>query len=197
MPSIRGKGVRYLLWLCFCAATAPSLGGCSYSAEDSWKICCSLHIVGDETSSPAAQKTIIDWERRTTFGGDGVADRSINWSRPPYYSWTKNQIASAVTDFLAANPGARASDYLLSLGMTCRSATIAPKANVTRCEIELPVWVECSSLNIFFPGGAPVPEELRKPISALLDVSVEVSASSFLDSSARVVRVPGGRLCHR
>jgi hypothetical protein len=191
-----GKVIRYIVRLCVWAGTVISFGGC-YNAEDSWKICCSLHIVGDETSSPAARKTIIDWERRTTFGGDGVADRSINWSLPPYYSWTKNQIASAVTDFLAANPGARASDYFLSLGMNCRSGTITPEADATRCEIELPVWVECSSLNIFFPGGAPVPEELRKPISALLDVSVEVSALTFLDGSAQVVRVPGGRLCHR
>jgi hypothetical protein len=154
-----------------------------------------LHIVGDETSSPAGQKTIIDWQRETMFGGRGSAG-DMNDSNLPD-SWKKRQIKPAIADFLVGNPGARASDYFLSLGMTCKPATAASRDGVTRCEIELPIWVECISKNLWFPGGAPVPKELRKPIPALLHMSVNVSTVAMLDVSTRVEPIPGGRLCHR
>jgi hypothetical protein len=42
-----------------------------------------------------------------------------------------------------------------------------------------------------------VPKELRKPIAAVLQMIIDVSASNILDSSVQVVPFPGGRLCHR
>jgi hypothetical protein len=191
----REKVIQYLVWLCLGTSAVFSLAGC-YNAEDSWKICCRMLITGDETTSSAGRKAIIAWERGTGFSGDGKESVWIDWSRPPYYTWKKNKIASDLTDFLVSNPGAKAGDYFVGLGMTCRhNASIGN--DVTRCETELPVWVECASMNVYFPGGAPVPEELRKPIAALLAVSIDVSASEFLDTSTRVLPVPGGRLCHR
>jgi hypothetical protein len=186
--------IRYIVRLCFWAGAIISLGGC-YSAEDSWADCCSLRIIGDETSSPAARRTIIDWQQLTFFGGNGSGVDANNTNLPG--SWKKRHINQAVTEFLASNPGARASDYFLGLGMTCRPVTTVPNDGVTRCEDELPIWIMCRSRNEFFPGGAPIPEELRKPMSALLRVSVDVSASAFLATSARVIAAPGGRLCHR
>ncbi len=111
-------------------------------------------------------------------------------------TWKKRRIESEVVDFLARIPGARATDYFVGLGMTCRPV-IGPEHGVIRCEIELQLWAECWSRNMFFPGGAPVPEELRKPIPALLRMSVDVSASTIREPSTRVLPVPGGRLCHR
>lgn len=187
--------IGYFAGLCLWAGTALLLGGC-YNAEDSWKICCRLHIVGDETSSPLARRTIIDWQRQTQFDGTGGSYELVDSPRSPHHSWKKQQIEVGISDFLAGNPRAPASDYFLILGMACRPATTR-KDDATRCDIELPIWVECASLNQFFPGGAPVPEELRKPIPALLRVTVDVSASTFLDTSARIAPLPGGRLCHR
>jgi len=187
--------IRYLAWLCAWTGAVISLGSCHYSAEDSWADCCGLHIIRDETSSPAARRIIIDWQQLTWFGGNGSAVDANNTNLPG--SWKKRQITQAVTEFLAGNPGARASDYFLSLGMTCRPGTTVPNDGVTRCEDELPIWIICRSRNVFFPGGPPVPEELRKPMSALLHVSVDVSVSALLAASTRVVAVPGGRLCHR
>jgi hypothetical protein len=183
--------IRYLIGICAWAGGVLSLGGCSYSEEVAWRECCYLHIVGDETSSPEGRKTIIEWDRGTTFGGDGV------W-RPPVGGgrWKKQQIASALTDFLAGNPGSRPSDYFASLGMTCRPAG-NPKDDLTRCEIDLPVWVQCTVMMSWPFYAATVPKELRKPIPAILHVSVSASASPVLDTSAQVIPVPGGRLCHR
>jgi hypothetical protein len=43
----------------------------------------------------------------------------------------------------------------------------------------------------------PVPKELRKPIAAILQMTIDVSASDILNSSVKVVPLPGGRLCQR
>lgn len=185
--------IRYLAWLCFWMGAVLSLGSC-YTAEDSWKICCRLLIVGDETSSPAERRAIMEWQRLTAFREDGS---SVDVSNANLPGATKKQlISSSLADFLAGQPGSRASDYFLGLGMMCRFG-IAPKDDVTRCEIDLPITIKCASLNMFFPGGAPVPEELRKPMPALLRVSVDVSAATLIDMSTRIVPVTGGRLCHR
>jgi hypothetical protein len=187
---------RYLSWLRLLMAAAFPLAGCHYTEEQSWSICCTTMIVGDETASPPGRQTIIGWVRRTGFSGTGKADEWVNSSLPPFYSWKKNKIASDLADYLAGNPGNPASAFFVSLGMTCRRKA-ATNDDVTRCDVELPTWVECLSMNIYFPGGPPVPEELRKPLPAVLHVSVDVSASAFLDTSARLQPIPGGRLCHR
>jgi hypothetical protein len=128
------------------------------------------------------------------FGGGGSASDMNDANLPG--TWKKRRIESEVADFLARDPGARASDYFVGLGMICRRVAILEEG-VARCEIELQIWAECWSKNIFFPGGPPVPEELRKPLPALLRVSVDVSASMIREPATQVLPVPGGRLCHR
>ena len=186
--------IRYLVWLCVSVGAVLSMGGCHYSEEDSWKICCLLHIVRDEAPSPAGHKTIIDWQRLTLFAGDGSASDGNDTNLPG--SWKKRRIEWEVSDFLVRNPAARGADYFVELGMTCRPGTVSQEA-VTRCEIEMQIWAECWSKNIFFPGGAPVPEGLRKPFPALLRVRVDELGSTVREPFTQVLPIPGGRLCHR
>jgi len=171
-----------------------SLGGCSYSEEDSWKICCNLYIVRDEADTPG-RKTIIGRQWNTWFEGDGVAkDLGVdsNFSN----SWKKRQIKSALTAFQIDNPGAPASAYFASLGMTCRPTATSPQDGAVRCEIELPVVIKCGSW-VDIPFAAPLPKELRKPLPATLSMGVEVSNSAVLDVFTRISPPLGGRLCHR
>ena len=134
------KMIRCLMGICAWAGAVLSLGACHYDEGQSWRECCFLHIVGDETSSPVGRKTIIEWVRGTNFNDDGVLMLAVG--RGP---WKQPQIASALADFLAGNPGTSSSDYFASLGMTCRPA-ITPKDDLTRCAIDLPVWVECTTM---------------------------------------------------
>jgi len=184
-----------LRWLHTVATLAAALvvASCSYSEADSWKTCCLMRIVGDESSSSPSRQTLVEEGQRTLFNGDGAAFNSVDRSRFAYAS--ENRLALAIADFLKAHPEARASAYLVSLGMTCGPAP--GEGGVERCRIELPVRVQCGSLNIFFPGGAPVPRELREPIVARLAVSIDVSGSAFGDTFTRILPAPGGRLCHR
>ena len=177
-------------------AAAFPLARCHYTEEQSWSICCTTMFVGDETASPPGRQTIIGWLQGAGFSGTGKERKGTDLSGPPYHSWRKNKIASDLADYLAGNPGSPASAYFASLGMTCKRKA-ATDDDVTRCDVELPTWVECLSMNVFFPGGAPVPKELRKPLPAVLHMSVDVSASAFLDTSAQLQPIPGGRLCHR
>jgi hypothetical protein len=170
-------------------AAALLVASCSYSEDDSWQVCCLMRIVGDESSSSPSRQMLVESEQRTLFNADGVAFDST------YYSGKRKRIASAIDDFLKAHPEARASAYLASLGMTCGPAP--GEGGVERCRIELPVWVQCGSLNIFFPGGAPIPKELREPMVAHLAVSIDVSGPAYGDTFARILPAPGGRLCHR
>jgi len=79
--------------------------------------------------------------------------------------------------------------------MTCTPSG-GSKADPTRCEVELSVWARCvAKLSVLFPS--PVPKELRKPIAAVLQMTIDVSGSDILGSSVQVVLYPGGRLCHR
>ena len=182
---------RWSVWLHVWVGIALSLGGCHYTEEDSWQICCNLHIVGDETSSPAARRTIIEWVSKDGFSSQGELNDWVGWDR-----WPKERISSGYARFSAANWDAQAADYLRTLGMTCRPEQPSAEGKVL-CSIELPVWVECTSMNIYFPGGAPVPKELRKPLPARLDLSVAVRWSSILGLSVQIFPIPGGRLCHR
>jgi hypothetical protein len=153
-----------------------------------------LVIVPDETSSSPARNTVLDWQQFTLFRSDGSAVDYDNTNLPR--PWKKRQIAAAIAAFLADNSGARASDYFMGLGMACRPATL-PKSDMTQCDIELPILAECVSLNVFFPWGAPIPAELRKPIPAFLQVRIDASASTVLGTTTRIVPASGGHLCQR
>lgn len=186
---------RYPALLGLWVVAALALGGCHYCEEESWKICCFLHIIRAEASSPASHAVIIAWQGRTLFSDNGLAS-DANDSKLSY-SWKKGRIESEVADFLTRTvPETPASAYFAGLGLTCRRLTAA-QDSATRCEIDMPVTAECWSRNLFFPGGAPLPKELRKPFHAVLRVGVDVSASTVRDVYTQVFPVPGGRLCHR
>ena len=110
--------------------------------------------------------------------------------------WTKQEILSAMNKFLTAQPKSRPSDYFQGLGMTCRPAPSAV-VDVTQCEIEVPIHVQCFSTNEWKPWGSPLPDELQKPLPAQLRLQADVSRNALLDVDVRVLPVPGGRLCHR
>ena len=184
---------RTLIQACALATIALSLAGCVYSEEASWRDCCTLSVVTDEPSIPPGQKPMIDWLKATRFAGDGSASDSPAVGRD---SDKVRRIKAGITEFFVSNPGVRAHEYFLSLGMTCRPAVFAPRVETTRCEIDLPVWVKCQSKNML-PGVVPPPKEFRKPIPALLRLSLDVSDRTVLDVRTRIDPVPGGRLCHR
>jgi hypothetical protein len=175
-------------------AVAISSAGCHYTEEDSWKICCNLYIVRDNTSASPGRKTIIGWQWNTWFEGDGAA-KDLGGGSSFSDTWKKRQIKSALTDFQIDNPGAPASAYFASLGMTCRPAATPPQDGAVRCEIELPVVIKCNTL-VDIPFAAPLPKELRKPLPATLSMGVEVSNAAVLDVATRIPPLSGGRLCH-
>ncbi|MEI9898892.1 MAG: hypothetical protein WDN31_00810 [Hyphomicrobium sp.] len=62
--------------------------------------------------------------------------------------------------------------------------------------MDLSVWVKCTAkLGLYVLP--PVPKAVSQPIAAVLQMTIDVSASDILDSSVRVVPVPGERLCQR
>lgn len=168
------------------ATIALSLVGCFYDEEASWRDCCTLSVITDEPSISPSQKPIIDWLNPTRLEGDGSV----------FDSYLVERIKPSITEFFVGNPGVRAHEYFLSLGMACQPAVFAPRVQTTRCEIELPIWVKCQSKNML-PGLVPPPKELRKPIPALLRMSLDVSDRTVLEAQVRIGPVPGGRLCHR
>ena len=85
-----------------------------YNDEDSWKVCCHLQVIGDETASPMACRTILEWVGNEWFDGRGKADDWVGWDR-----WSRQQIALGFEHFSAVDPEAQARDYLASLGMAC------------------------------------------------------------------------------
>jgi len=192
---------RLIVWLCLWFGPLAMLGGCHYSEEDSWNACCMLHVIRDEAPNPPGRKVIRNWQSRTLFGGDGSASDATDSNVPGMSSkylpgtWKRGRIESEVADYQTRNPGAPATAYFAELGMTCRSATVS-QAEGIRCAIDMPVWVQCWAMN-FFPGGPPVPKELRKPLPAVLHVSVEMSGSTIHEPHTQVLPLPGGRLCHR
>jgi hypothetical protein len=149
-----------------------------------------VEIVRDETSSAPARRTIIGWQQRTWFGGEGATLDSTDT-----VTWKNDQIKSALSDFQAANPGAPASAYFNSLGMVCKASS-GPLPDNVRCEIELPIVVRCGIL-LGVPGGPPIPKQLEGQVPASLWTSVALLPSGGLKVSTRILPVPEGRLCHR
>ena len=73
---------RLIVWLCLWFGPVVALGGCHYSEEDSWKVCCLLHVVRDETPNPPGRNVIRNWQNRTLFGGDGSASDATDSNVP-------------------------------------------------------------------------------------------------------------------
>lgn len=162
---------------------------CAINTEDelTWGNCCALKIA-DEKSGSQARDTLLAWSRHVNFNGNGDT-----WDGSK--AWRKAEFGRGLASFLETHPGAQARDYLADLGMRCSSIR-AETSDLTRCEVELSVWVTCTAkLGVLFPP--PVPKEMRKPIAALLQMTIDVSASDILESSTRMVPLPGGRLCER
>ncbi len=196
MSSIGNKRTRCLAWLAAFTGIALSLNGCHYpSEEELWASCCLLSIIKDESSPPDGRRTIIAWQSFTIFGGRGEPSDGREGNPPE--SWKQRQIKIEVAEFLADDQMKRATDYFIGLGMSCMPTTAVSKDAKSRCEIELPIWIECSAAAISWFRGIPVPKELRQPMPAYLHMSTDVSAESVLDVSTRIDPVPGGHLCHR
>lgn len=172
------------------ALLVAALGGaCAYYGDDEplWGNCCALKIA-DEQSSSTERDTLIAWGRVANFHGDGTNDYDGG------KAWRQRQIALGLADFQKTHPDSQGPAYLAGLGMTC--GPVGPKTGRTRCAVELSVWVTCiGKFGLYFPP--PVPREVRKPIAAVLQMTIDVSESDVLDSSVRVVPIPGGRLCQR
>jgi hypothetical protein len=197
MPSIGGKRAVSLTRLCAFAGALLALSGCHRSSEeDLWASCCLLSIVKDRSAIAEGPKTIIAWQRETRFRGNGSALDGVGRGRIGE-SWKKEWIQADLAAFLAGNPERPAAAYFLGLGMSCMTRAGSSKDAATRCEIELPVWIECRTATIFLNWGPSVPKELRQPMLAHLRMSIDVSAEAVLDVSTRIDAVPGGHLCHR
>lgn len=169
------------------------VAACAYDGDDEllWGNCCALEIA-DQKSSSKERDTLVVWGGTIGFHGDGT---STDWERTK--AWRRRQIAYGFAVFQERHQPSQARDYLAGLGMTCAPFDDTPKAGRERCAVEFPVHVTCTVKFgwAYFPN--PVPRELRKPIAAILQMTIDVSASDVLDSSVQVVPLPGGRLCHR
>lgn len=173
------------------ALLAAALGaGCAYPDDELlWGNCCALKV-SEEASSSTNRGTLLFWGATVGFQGDGS---SRDWDGTK--AWRRGEIALRFAQFRQMHADTQARDYLVGLGMTCGHERDA-KADGTRCTVELSVWVRCvGKVSMLFPS--PVPTGLRKPIAAVLQMTIDVSASDVLDSSVQVVPVPGGRLCQR
>lgn len=184
------RGIRIFTQLCGYAIAALALVGCHHNEEQSWRECCRLVVV-DETSSSVTQKTIVQWHDGGTRYDPGGLERP-SFEQDP---WKKREITAAISEYLVGNPGAGADAYFGNLGMTCSVGSA--KAMPMRCKIDLPITAQCLSLNMFYPFGLSVPKELRKPFSAVLSVTVDVTASDVVDAHSQIFPIAGGHLCRR
>ncbi len=103
---------------------------------------------------------------------------------------------SSMNKFMSTRPKSRPSDYFVELGMSCGLAAAAAPLDVARCEIEVPIFVQCFSTNEQKPWGSPLPDEMQEPRPARLRLQADVSRAALLDVD-RVLPAPGGCLCHR
>jgi hypothetical protein len=165
---------------------------CAYYGDDEplWGNCCTLEVAGGRSAS-TERDPLMAWGGTVGFHGDGT---SQDWEGTK--AWRRRQIAYGYAVFQERHPLSQARDYLVGLGMTCVPLDNESKARRERCAVELPVWTACNGKfgMLFRP---PVPKGLRQPIAAVLQMTIDVSASDILDSSVRVVPLLGGRLCER
>src|SRR5205823_6354758 len=107
MSSLTGTFVGCLAWTGLSAGTALSLGGCHYTEEQKWAVCCALCNIKDEAPSESARATIIEWQGLTWFDGHGNASDSSDSGDTN----KKRRTNLEIVNFLADNPGGQASDY--------------------------------------------------------------------------------------
>lgn len=188
---------RLLRPACGITAAALLLTGCHYTEEEKWSVCCALYVQRDAEPMPAGHAIIVNWYRNADFGGEGRGGQGPYGDGQTFYSNKDDKIRSEVANFLADRPGSRVVDYFIHLGMTCGPVPTSSKGAAARCQVELPVSVRCGPTYGFLPGTTPIPEQLRRPFSALLQTSVDLSAGTVLATTSRVAPVPGGHLCHR
>jgi hypothetical protein len=164
---------------------------CAYDEEELWGNCCALEIATEE-SNPKDGGLLIAWGRVGGFLGDGTSTQG-----DIAHAWRRRQFAYGFAVFQERHLPSKARDYLASLGMACTPLDNDPKTRRERCVVEAPVWATCTVKFgwPYFPN--PVPKELRKPIPAVLHMTIDVSDSDIEGSSAHVSPMPGGRLCHR
>lgn len=194
MPSIETKDRRHPVRLGAWVGAALVLCGCHYTEASKWAACCSMGVYRGKAANTASANAILGLIWQTSFDPDGRARMRMDpKSSEP---WTKQEILSAMNKFLTAQPKSRPSDYFLGLGMTCRPAPSAV-VDVTQCEIEVPIRVQCFSTNESKPWGSPLPDEFQEPLPARLRLQADVSRTALLNVDVRVLPVPGGRLCHR
>ena len=161
MSSIGNNRTRCLAWLAAFTGIAVSLSGCHYaSEEDLWASCCLLSIVKDRSAIAEGPKTIIAWQRETWFRGNGSASDFVGPGRTGK-SWKTQLIQADLAAFLAGNPERPATAYFLGLGMSCVTRAGSSKDTATRCEIELPIWIECRTATIFLNWGPSVSQKSR------------------------------------
>lgn len=197
MSSLTSPFVRCLVWAGFSAGIPLSLGGCHYTEEQKWAVCCALYIAKDDKAQGSPERaTIFKWQVNTSFNGRGRANEGNDSAMSPA-SNKKRRIELEIANFLADSPGGRASDYFRSLGMACDPAMPSPKAGVTRCHLELPIQVMCGPTYRRLPGTTPIPKEMQEHLPALLRMSVDLSDDTLIDVTTRIEPVPGGHLCHR
>lgn len=196
MPSIKGTFVRCLVGAGLSAGIPLALGGCHYTEEQKWAVCCVLYIIKEKAPSQPERAIIFGWQVLASFNGQGRAVDGNDSGMSPD-SNKKRRIKLEIANFLADSPGGRASDYFRSLAMACDPAMSSPKAGVTRCHIELPIQVTCGPTYRFLPGTTPIPKEMQEPLPALLRMSVDLSGDTLIDVTTRIDPVPGGHLCHR
>lgn len=118
------------------------LGGCHYTEEQRWSVCCVLYVRADQTATDEA-RTVIGWHRQSDYDGNGRGGQGYYAEGKTFYSDKDDKIRSDVTAFLDDNPEKRATDYFVGLGMICGSYSTASGAGWTRCQIALPVPVIC------------------------------------------------------
>ena len=157
----------------------------AWANDDPWKACCDIVVVPDQQPGSSLRKVLLNWQRQTAFTGNGAPGELVDADRPPFHSWKKQQIATALVDFLQTNPGAGDEDYFLSIGMTCGSDGAA--TGVKLCRAEVPIVIRCIIFRGLPEDLVPVPEPLRGVMDALLRVTVETSPEKFQSIVSRVV----------
>ncbi|MBI2741882.1 MAG: hypothetical protein HYX38_35775 [Rhodospirillales bacterium] len=180
-----------------CAVTGGlMLGGCHYTEEQKWSVCCVLYVQADQSATDEA-RTVIGWHRQSDYDGNGRGGQGSYSEGKTFYSDKDEKIRSDVAAFLDDDPGKRATDYFVGLGMACSSYSSASGTDGTRCEISLPVRVICGPTYRFLPGTTPIPEQMKRPLVGVLHVSVDLPTGRALKTSSRVDPIPGEQLCHR